>query len=272
VRIRSTTLFAVASCALGFTSQAQVLWDLDFDSSTDLASQITLISYSPPGAPPTVTYATVDTGDPGRQNALSVTVDSSSSTNGWHGEWEGILVGKSVATYDPEHTFIAFDLLVYELKPLTLRIDYDAAGFFNIRILDLIVNPTVAGSFHRIKLPLTAFTVSNLIGTPANNPTRFQFGIFGNPTNLDTWPMCATNLFLLDNIEYIVSPPLSIASSNNAVVLSWPTNAVGFTLQQNAWLGNGWTPVTNIPVVVNDQNQVLLAPVAAQNFYRLVGP
>lgn len=256
-----------------FSTPAQVLWNLDFDLSTDLWTQYLLNAYSPPDNPPTVTYGTVDTGDPAHQNAFRFLVDSSANAYGWHSEWAGLLVAKPVAAFEPEHTYLQFDLLVYELKPVHVAIDYATPpATFNVRILELSVNPTAAGSFQRFMLPLTNFNVLHLIGAPPNNPTTFQFGIIGDPTNLNTWPSSATNMFLLDNIKYIVSPPLSISSSNNWVILSWPTNAVGFTLQQNPGLADAWTAVTNTPVVVNDQNQVLLAPVAAQGFYRLIGP
>lgn len=274
MRIRYRTAGALAaSCIIAaFSAHAQV-WLIDFDSSTDMGMQTYRVSYTPPDPPANVSYGTIDTGDPAHQNALRFTVDSSASAHGWYADWGPSLVPKPVASYDPEHTFVQFELLVYELRPLHVQLSYGGGEPFTARGLQVDVNPTVSGSFQRFTLPLTAFQLVSLIGTPPNYPASFQFGIRGDPANPDTtWPSCATNMFMLDNIRYLISPPLSIAGSNNTVAIAWPTNAVGFTLQQSSSYTGLWTAVTNIPVVVNDQNQVLLQFVAGQNFYRLVGP
>src|SRR5436305_930050 len=46
----------------------------------------------------------------------------------------------------------------------------------------------------------------------------------------------------------------------NAVVVAWPAPSTGFSLQQNPVVNNapGWTSVTNVPVVVGSDNQVLV--------------
>jgi hypothetical protein len=69
------------------------------------------------------------------------------------------------------------------------------------------------------------------------------------------------------------SPPqLTIAASGTNVVLSWPTNAVEFTLQSTTNLFSAATWVTNSPepVVVNGQNTVTNPIAGAHHFYRLI--
>jgi uncharacterized repeat protein (TIGR03803 family) len=70
----------------------------------------------------------------------------------------------------------------------------------------------------------------------------------------------------------VPAPRLSIAESGSQIVLSWSAWASDLRLQQTSDLGTGkWTPVTNSPVVVNQQNEVTLMPAAGGNtFYRLI--
>jgi hypothetical protein len=72
-----------------------------------------------------------------------------------------------------------------------------------------------------------------------------------------------------------VTPPvLSIAKIPAASVrLSWPTSAVGFTLQFNASLTpSNWTAASPSPVITGDNYVVSNASVASPKFYRLVKP
>jgi hypothetical protein len=59
--------------------------------------------------------------------------------------------------------------------------------------------------------------------------------------------------------------------TNNAVAVSWTTNAAGFSLQANTNLNftNGWLTVTNVPVVVNGKNTVTNSLTNTAVFYRL---
>jgi hypothetical protein len=72
-----------------------------------------------------------------------------------------------------------------------------------------------------------------------------------------------------------VPPPmLTVAKIPPASIrLSWPTSAVGFTLQFNAGLSpSNWTAVSPSPVVTGGNNVVSNASVAGPKFYRLVKP
>jgi len=64
---------------------------------------------------------------------------------------------------------------------------------------------------------------------------------------------------------------LTIIRSAANVILTWPTNAAGFTLQSTTNLGSSavWTTNSPAPVVVNGQNTVTNPISGAQQFYRL---
>jgi hypothetical protein len=66
-------------------------------------------------------------------------------------------------------------------------------------------------------------------------------------------------------------PSLQIASASANVVLSWPTNDVGFALQSatNLLAGTFWSPVTNQISVVGNQNSVTVSANGILQFFRL---
>lgn len=60
---------------------------------------------------------------------------------------------------------------------------------------------------------------------------------------------------------------------NQLVRVAWSADYPDFQLQQSASLPSGvWTAVTNAPVAVPGQWEVLLPPSQGQNFYRLTQP
>jgi len=68
------------------------------------------------------------------------------------------------------------------------------------------------------------------------------------------------------------APLLSVSrTTTNTVLVFWLYPSTGFSLQQNSALGTtNWSSVTNSPVQVGQQLQVILQPVAGNRFYRLV--
>ena len=69
-----------------------------------------------------------------------------------------------------------------------------------------------------------------------------------------------------------VSPPrLTANPSGPNLVLAWPINATGFSLQSTTTLGSAavWTTNLPAPVIVNDQNTVTNPISGAQQFFRL---
>ena len=72
-------------------------------------------------------------------------------------------------------------------------------------------------------------------------------------------------------ISPINSPLLAIVPGAGSVTLLWPTNAVGFNLEQNTNLpvAANWSSVTNVPVTVSTNNSVTLPMPVTDEFFRL---
>ncbi len=65
-------------------------------------------------------------------------------------------------------------------------------------------------------------------------------------------------------------PQLTITRSAANIILTWPTNAAGFTLQSTTnFVSPIWVTVSPTPVVINGQNTVTNAPSGTKQFYRL---
>ena len=68
-------------------------------------------------------------------------------------------------------------------------------------------------------------------------------------------------------------PPLLTLIRHGAnIVLTWPTNAVGFTLQSTTNLGSPsvWSTNSPAPVIIGGQNVVINPISGPQQFYRLI--
>ena len=67
-------------------------------------------------------------------------------------------------------------------------------------------------------------------------------------------------------------PQLSIVASDSNVILTWPTNVAGLSLQSTPSLVTPvvWTPVFPTPTIVNGLNTVTNPMVIGQQFYRLI--
>jgi hypothetical protein len=72
----------------------------------------------------------------------------------------------------------------------------------------------------------------------------------------------------------IHNPPIQVGvtmQSGNALVMTWPTNAVGFQLEFSTNLGPSaiWSPVGSAVTVVNGQNVLTNAVTGQGMFFRL---
>jgi len=67
-------------------------------------------------------------------------------------------------------------------------------------------------------------------------------------------------------------PQLTIIRSAENIVLSWPTNSTGFTLQSTTNLpSTNWSPVPDAPAIVGNRFYVTNSPAGSALFYRLRG-
>jgi uncharacterized repeat protein (TIGR03803 family) len=72
------------------------------------------------------------------------------------------------------------------------------------------------------------------------------------------------------SLASLIGPPLTIALSGANIILTWPANVTGFTLQFTTNLVSPvWSTVSPPPVVANGQYTVTNSISSAQQFYRL---
>jgi hypothetical protein len=69
----------------------------------------------------------------------------------------------------------------------------------------------------------------------------------------------------------VPQPQLTIIPSEAYVILTWPANFTGFTLQSTANLGSSavWTTNSSPPVVIGGENVVINTITGREQFYRL---
>jgi uncharacterized repeat protein (TIGR03803 family) len=147
----------------------------------------------------------------------------------------------------------------------------------------LLGDPAGTGTIFKLNTDGTGFTTLYKFAAPQNTNSA------GFYTNTDGW--YPTSLILSGNTLYGTanwggtggsgtifsislpgSPPqLTITPMGANVILAWPTNAAGFTLQSTTNLGSPavWTTNSPAPVVVNGQNIVTNPISRTQQFYRL---
>jgi len=70
------------------------------------------------------------------------------------------------------------------------------------------------------------------------------------------------------------APTLRVTlTTTNTVVVSWPTTASTYNLQQVSDLSlTNWVAVPNVPVVVGTEKQVIVSPPSGNRYFRLISP
>ncbi|HWW02385.1 MAG TPA: hypothetical protein VNZ64_21990 [Candidatus Acidoferrum sp.] len=86
-------------------------------------------------------------------------------------------------------------------------------------------------------------------------------------------PYAGGTWFAMDNLTVTTNPGprLTVTRSRTELILTWPTNATGFTVQSATNLVSqaAWTTVSPGPTVVNGQNTVTNPISRTQQFFRL---
>jgi len=77
--------------------------------------------------------------------------------------------------------------------------------------------------------------------------------------------------YLIDNIAVQEVPVLTASVVGTNIMLSWPTNVVGFTLQSTTNVGSAsdWLDVTNAAVTAGSNRTVILKPTQPSECFRL---
>lgn len=82
-----------------------------------------------------------------------------------------------------------------------------------------------------------------------------------------------TNRLLVANFVPAVPPLLAIQLITNSVVLSWPTNSIGFTPEHTTDFNpTNWFPILEPIIVAGTNNEVIVSPVTGRSFFRLTHP
>jgi alpha-tubulin suppressor-like RCC1 family protein len=79
------------------------------------------------------------------------------------------------------------------------------------------------------------------------------------------------NLALVARTNQTTTPAVVVQTGGNSLSLSWPLSAQGFALQSTTNLAdpNAWITVTNLPIIVGSQSQVIDTVADPAKFYRL---
>ena len=104
-----------------------------------------------------------------------------------------------------------------------------------------------------------------------------QFAVSGTPGQPDAGAMTGGSysvsggFWALFALQQTGLPLLRLfPTSTNTVVLSWPAPSTGFILQQSSAISSGsWSNITTTPLVVGNQNEVVVGPPNGIRFYRL---
>jgi hypothetical protein len=105
--------------------------------------------------------------------------------------------------------------------------------------------------------------------------TNVQLTNAGNYNVVVSNPFDSTNSATATLTVQVNAPTLTVRSGGNGqVIVSWPTNAPSFTLQETTNLTPPilWNGATNVAVVTNGQFVANITPTIGNRFYRLALP
>lgn len=115
----------------------------------------------------------------------------------------------------------------------------------------------------------------NVVGTAAGNytllweETAANGGVITGTNFTDSITLGQAKSFSINGVVGL--PAIQIARQNNLLVLSWPTNATGFSLQvsTNLALSGSWQTISNGIKLLGQQNIFSNQPALRQQFFRL---
>lgn len=141
----------------------------------------------------------------------------------------------------------------------------DYLNYYKDGVQDLVVTPLFSS------IAPTRVTIgSSLIGSESFPGVIDEVAIYNRALSTNEIIAIATGQDIKSSAN---APSLAIARSGNAVVLSWPSTAVGFNLQTIGTLGpTNWQNVTNPAVLNGDSYRTTNSIAAAAQYFRLFRP
>jgi hypothetical protein len=78
---------------------------------------------------------------------------------------------------------------------------------------------------------------------------------------------------IISVVQTVNAPVLAVEHSGGSVMVSWPSSATGFTLQQNSNLATtNWTASGYSITTANGTNSIVITPPLGHLFFRLANP
>ena len=141
--------------------------------------------------------------------------------------------------------------------PINVTLNY-ASGVMSLQLTDTVASVSFSTNIYIGNLPAIVGGSTAYVGFTAGD---------GGASSVQT----------ITNFSFVSIPPEAIQLNGTNVLLSWPGNLAGYTVQENSDLTTtNWTTVTNVPSVINaasvtnSLNQIVV-PVGTSNlFYRLI--
>jgi hypothetical protein len=164
---------------------------------------------------------------------------------------------------------------------------FDSAAETNTALAQLFDGACINSAFYLTATDAYNTAISNgsyaLIRTA---PEGRDSNVFTNSytfTNVETLVFAVPDYYLGDNgggVSVVIAPIISAAplltinpAGADTVMLLWPTNALGYGLEQDiALTGSGWDAVTNTRVVSGTNYSVTLSVNPTNRFFRLHHP
>jgi uncharacterized repeat protein (TIGR03803 family) len=127
------------------------------------------------------------------------------------------------------------------------------------------------GTGFRVLYSFTAFPPGHYLNSDGANPVGGL--ILSGNTLYGTAQMGGTNASGTV-FSIFIQPQLTLIPSGPYMILTWPTNYSGFTLQSTTNLGSSavWSTNSSPPVVIGGENVVINTMSGGQQFYRLSSP
>jgi len=160
--------------------------------------------------------------------------------------------------------------------------DVGAVLFGEFCVGDVTLEAFDAGGASLGSVTATNLGNGSVLGSGPNATSEDRFLGVANSGGISSIRISINNSvdWEVDHLQYGCLPVVGVSvpelrirlGAPGEVVLSWPTNAAGYSLQESVTLpSTGWDVVPTPPTIVNGEYQVTISPLADKRFYRLLG-